>query len=258
VRVRPNPRTLDGQRRANEKIEIPLFSISSLKGRSPCLRHRLLRRRDHPPVPPIAPIRRFVIALDEPLQKIFSVHIFRQYICLRVLADYPTTAAGMFIAQLMSKEVPHAREKKLSSEQKKRNAEGNLPARNLASLCAKKFITSEKVNTVPDQPSRRSRLVFQRHVVPASIYRRPRRVEFRKKPGAVPPAPMIKVGAATPRRLCADREPENERSSARDAARRQKRHSPSKRAPQHDTAQEPRDRLQPDKLREQKADGDVP
>src|SRR4030095_17002388 len=33
--------------------------------------------------------------------------------------------------------------------------------------------------------------------------------------------------------------------------------SQSKRAPKHDTGREPRDRLQPDKLREQKADEDV-
>jgi len=101
-------------------------------------------------------------------------------------------------------------------------------------------------------------LVSQRHVVPASIYRRQKRVEFRKKPGAVPLVPMIKVGAATSRRLRAGREPENEHSSARDAARRQEKHSPNKRAPQHDTAREPRDRLQLDKLREQKAVEDVP
>jgi len=94
--------------------------------------------------------------------------------------------------------------------------------------------------------------------VPASIYRRQKRVEFRKKPGAVPLVPMIKVGAATSRRLRAGREPENEHSSARDAARRQEKHSPNKRAPQHDTAREPRDRLQLDKLREQKAVEDVP
>ena len=101
-------------------------------------------------------------------------------------------------------------------------------------------------------------MVSQRHVVPASIYRRQKRVEFRKKPGAVPRVPMKKVGAVTMRQLHVDREPQNERSSARDAARRQEKHSPSKRAPQHDTDREPRDQLQPDKLQEQKADEDVP
>jgi hypothetical protein len=69
---------------------------------------------------------------------------------------------------------------------------------------------------------------------------------------------MKKVGVVTMRRLRVDREPQNDRSSARDAGRRQEKHSPSKRAPQHDTAREPRDQLQPDKLQEQKADEDVP
>jgi hypothetical protein len=149
-------------------------------------------------------------------------------------------------------------EKKTIERAKKRNAGGNPPARNPASLCEKKCITSEKANTAPDRPSRRSPSVSQRHFVPASIYRHQRRAESRNKPGAAPPVPMLKVGAVTMRRLYVDREPQNERSSARDAARRQEKHSPSKRAPQHDTAREPRDQLQPDKLQEQKADEDVP
>ncbi len=149
-------------------------------------------------------------------------------------------------------------EKKTIERAKKAQRRGKSSSTQSGEFVREEMHHIREGNTVPDRPSRRSPLGSQRHVVPASIYRYQRRTESRKRPGAVPRVPMLKVSAVTMRRLHVDREPQNERSSARDAARRQEKDSPSKRAPQHDTAQEPCDRLQPGKLREQKADEDVP
>jgi hypothetical protein len=189
-----------------------------------------------------------------PTEEDFSVHTFQ----IHMLLGDPLECCCHVHCSIKIIGGDSCQRKKLSSEPKKHSAEGNPPARNLANLCARKSITSEKANTVPDRPSRRSPSVFHRHAARVLIYRRQRKVESRKKPGAAPPAPMRKVGAATAKLLCVDRDPENGRSSARDAAQRQEKRSPGKRAPQHDTAREPRDRLQPDKLREQKAVEDVP
>src|SRR5258705_9757310 len=105
-------------------------------------------------------------------------------------------------------------EKKTIERAKKAQRRGKSSSTQSGEFVREEMHHIREGNTVPDRPSRRSPLGSQRHVVPASIYRYQRRTESRKRPGAVPRVPMLKVSAVTMRRLHVDREPQNERSSA--------------------------------------------